>query len=437
MRSPRALLTLMTYALAACGGGGGEGAAEGGKPDEGGSQTPSSWEGFTRLPSLGRACTASMTRDAGEHYSALTWIPCASGEVGCSQLKWDGVLSWRPVAGEDTLEFYGQVALDGSGAASRLLIVKRYPRGDSYQGLPFEAVAYDLEDGAPLVAFRNRGDEYEEEDDGTVVISSGGRDCEIEPVLTDGGIWIVANPSGSRDMVAGRFMFGGDALDLRPIDATVDVLKGTKKNYFDEERHTRLVASDAILGLEEPDGRIIRVGADPTLDLTTYGPDVRVWLAHALGEQLVAVQPGEPDERHVLLQKDGTFTDLLNQGTFVRFDGVRVVLLQAREQGLVVWSTAMKAGAVPAGEPQQGPTLPNGVEVTSASLSNGKLVLLAEQYEDSEPKSVLYTIDLDAGTLSERELADFEDLELVGHDGTHAFLIEERDRATFRRYALE
>jgi hypothetical protein len=425
----------MAYALAACGGG--EGAGEGVKPGEGGSQTPSSWEGFTRIPSLGRACTASMARNAREHYSALTWIPCASGAAGCSQLKWDGALSWRPTGDDDFLEFYGQVALDGSGAASRLLVVKRYPRGDSYQGLPFEAVAYDLEDGAPLVAFRNRGDEYEEEDDGTVVISSGGRDCELEPVLTDGGIWIVGNPSGSEDVVAGRLAFGGDSLELRPIDATVGVLDGTRTSYFGDERHTRLVGSDAILGLEEPDGRIIRVGADPALDLATYGPDVRVWLAHALDEHLVAVQPGEPDERHVLLQKDGRFTDLLGQGTFVRFDGVRVVLLQAREQGLVVWSTAMKTGAVPAGEPQQGPTLPNGVEVTSASLANGKLVLLADQYEDFESRLFLYTIDIDAGTFSERELEDFEDLELVGHDGTHAFLIDKQDRATFRRYALE
>src|SRR5262249_24345288 len=124
---------LVVSVCVACSGGG----SSSGKTGSGEPWSP--YPGFERFTELGENCAASVATNPTADYGRLKWIPCASGEAGCEELKWDGALHWDPVGSGDMLEFHGRFARDGAGNLSTLMLEHRYPRGPGFQGIPFEA----------------------------------------------------------------------------------------------------------------------------------------------------------------------------------------------------------------------------------------------------------------------------------------------------------
>lgn len=379
-----------------------------------GRTTDAAWSGFTRLEDLGDVCSAATAIEPSKEYSPLTWIPCASGLAGCEELKWDGVLRWDPTGDGDMLEFHARLALDSAGRATRLSVVRRYPRGPAYQGIPFEAVVYDLTSGAPLAAIRNVGSI----NDGGTIGSESPR-CELEPIPTQNGLWLVGNPSGQTSMVAGFTNYENrTAIKLRPVEASRDAFDAT------------ISGSDDVLGLEEKDGKLVRVGVDPARDASSYGPAVRVRLEQVVGTDFITsnTQPAGPTQ-FFRFDQNAKFTSLAIRGTLPRFDGIRVASVeQAANEWVVLTApfTAASTAEVTMNEVTR--ITDEDLYVVDASLGDGRLALIADVGFGATPKRTAMLVNLDGTGVAKREIGSAPSaaskVSLLGNDATHVYFTE-------------
>jgi hypothetical protein len=375
----------------------------GGNDDPSGTDAPGArsaeWEGFRTLGGLGGDCLAAYALEPEAHYGPLRWIPCPSGEAGCQSLVWDGILEWDPTGSGSMLRRHFQYALDAAGDIARVLVVNRYPYYSGVEGgTPFEAVAYDFLSGAPIAAWRNVFNHRRSFEDDFGGVASGGTSttCKIAPVLAAGSIWLYGVATDGRTVAAGKGSAGDPPAQLVPIDVDSSVLLGTA------------VASNGVLGLEQSDGKLARIGPNASDAAYTYGPDQRVWIRKALGDDLLVGNDDALAPLTYLLDANMTFLQHPMKGMGRRTDGFRIVWLEPDQDLRVirVLTAPYSRDDATLASPSVVATL-EGISAVSGStvLSNGIFGFYARPMRDSpldpitSDANLLVLVDADGGVV--------------------------------------
>ena len=383
------------------------------------------WKGFLKLPDLGSPCTAAVDTAPAEHYPAMAFIPCPSGEADCEQLAWTGALSWDPTGSGDMLVFLPGHALDDAGRLSRLSLVHLYPKYSGGGGLPFETVIFDVLTGKPLAAFRNVGDVYPA---GSGVV--GGTECAIMPVVSQAVVSVLAVASQSSKALVAHAPIerAADIAGFMSLGADATVLDG------------RLSSSNQVLGMEQSDGKILAVDLASDRVVAAYGPGLRVWLHGVVGGDLLAFNDKGTGVQFFRLGPDGQFSPHPMTGRLLQTDGNTIAYLA--DSTLDVWRAPYSS---------DGANLDAG-KVNVASIGTGDPVastIGADQYAVLVASSALATpvdcsvkvVDLASGNartarLPPQDYTPCEAHQLLAVDSAHVWIggISNGRVATIRRY---
>lgn len=399
------------YLLTACAGGSSKRADAGPFDDEDASAgSQQLWEGFQHFPELGFACTAAWAEQPTKHYGTLALIPCSSGAEDCEQVVWESELvqDYDDFTAGDP-QIFAQLAVDAAGKASKLLLAQRRKRlSESFApSAGVEAVVYDLSNGKPTFVLRSRGSAIivYHDSDGNVERVEDEEHCLTDVAVASEGVWVVSSAVGGSDMFAGYVPYG-QSPTLRPIEASSDVLKA------------RMIASDEMLGLQEPDGKLARVGVDATRDLSLHGPGLRVWLESAQGSDLLAYNDKGDSPRYFLLNKAGEFEEMETRGTLAHVDGDQAIWLKRTTSSIEVLRTE---GPTDEGTLIANLEVPKSVfrpTLRGASVVNGVLSVVTAVYDGVMGSLV----NLETGQVAERRLEEFT--RYVGHDGHYIYVVQ-------------
>lgn len=400
------------YLLTACAGGSSKRADAGSGDDEDASmELPTLWEGFQHFPELGFACTAAWAEQPTKHYGTLALIPCSSGAEDCEQVVWESELvqDYDDFTAGDP-QIFAQLAVDATGKASKLLLAQRRGRlSESFDpSAGFEAVVYDLSNGKPTFVLRSRGSAIivYHDADGQVERVEDEEHCLTDVAVASEGVWVVSSAVGGSDMFAGYVPYG-QSPTLRPIEASSEVLEA------------RMIASDEVLGLQEPDGQLVRVGVDAKRDLSLYGPNLRVWLESAQGSDLIAYNDKGDGPRYFLLNKAGEFEEVETRGTLAHLDGDQAIWLKRTSSSIEVLRTEGPSdeGTVIASF-ELPKSLIGSTSIVAASVANGVLGVVTQGYETVTG----FLMNLETGQLAQRNLEEFTGY--VGHDGRYIYVVQ-------------
>jgi len=286
----------------------------GASPSSSDESKKSPWPGFELIKALGGECTASVAIAPEAEYQPLTFIPCQSGQPGCSELQFDGVLSGG------LYEFEFGLAFDPSGAPTRLLVVHRRSSQNPAERVPLEAVVYDLASGVPIFAVRSGQDSFQSPS-GSGSFGSSSSHCSVLPAIGSDRLSLLALPSGKSVLSVGQAGYADAAsLELRETEADGSAL-------------ARAMASDDTLAAAQPDGRIHRFRFDGSPDVAAYGPDVKVYLSAVHGSDVFA----NAEFHTYRLNDDGTFSGGPGEMAALTIAGGKAAWYTHANVGYTVW----------------------------------------------------------------------------------------------------
>ena len=365
--------------------------------------------GFVRYSELGSSCTAAVAVAPADLYGPLSLIPCPTGESGCAQLAWDGPVRWDPIGTGDMLKFSVQVALDASGAPSRLLVTHQYPTG-STSGTPYEAVAYDLENGAPIAAWRNLGDRQVQTSSHTTTIG-GGSYCELNVGIGESSAVVLAKRSN-----AATIGFAVASLE-HPSEAQTFTTIDVDGAVMDRP----LLASGSTAAFERADGRLYRVDLATGANVASYGPNIRVWLAGVAGPDVLTRSANPSADGYYWFDGESSFRRVSLSAPVALSDALRVVWLAPTTKGLGVY-VAPHDAPDPATVGALIAEIPASAKGLKATLGASALAVQASPAGDEFGLNPdIYLVDLATGavhsrknTRSMRLLANGADYVLVG-----------------------